>query len=166
MSQNTGFEKLFEPCKIGRMNLINRLVMPSMGTNFGTEDGHVTERLINYYEERANSGPGLIIPEMISMDFPLGRRGAHQLRIDEDKYVEGLQKLTDRIHNTSSKIAIQLCHAGILAGPKNSGLLPVAPSPVDDFEGMRARQLTVDEIEIIITLFIEAAQRAKKANFD
>jgi 2,4-dienoyl-CoA reductase-like NADH-dependent reductase (Old Yellow Enzyme family)/thioredoxin reductase len=148
------------------MNLVNRLVMPSMGTNFGSEDGHVTERLINYYEERANRGPGLIIPEMISMDFPLGRRGAHQLRIDEDKYVEGLQKLTDRIHNTSSKIAIQLCHAGILAGPKNSGLLPVAPSPVDDFKGMRARQLTVDEIEIIITRFIEAAQRAKKANFD
>ena len=77
MSNKVEFEKLFQPCQIGKMILINRLVMPAMGTNYGTEDGHVTERLIDYYKERANGGPGLIIPEMVSIDSPLGRRGAH-----------------------------------------------------------------------------------------
>jgi len=53
--------KLFEPIKIGIMKLKNRIVMPPMGTNFASEDGFMTKRLVNYHVERAKGGVGLII---------------------------------------------------------------------------------------------------------
>ena len=157
------FKKLFEPCKIGKMSLINRLVMPAMGTNYGSEDGYVTERLINYYKERANGGPGLIIPEVVSIDSPSGQRGSHQLRIDGDSYVEGLSQLTQQIHNSNRKIAIQLCHAGILGGARKIGFQPVAPSPVNIYGRKVTQELTAIEIEDIIDHFVNSAMRAKDA---
>ena len=166
MSKKTEFTRLFEACKIGQMNLVNRLVMPPMGNNYGSEDGYVTGRLIDYYVERAKDGPGLIITEMVCTESPLGRRGAHQLRIDNDNYIEGLSRLTQHIHDCQRKIALQICHAGILAGARDSGLLPVGPSPVDNFGGLKGRELTGNEIEVIITNFVKAALRGKKANFD
>jgi 2,4-dienoyl-CoA reductase-like NADH-dependent reductase (Old Yellow Enzyme family)/thioredoxin reductase len=148
------------------MELANRLVMPSMGTNYGSQDGYVTERLIDYYAERAKDGPGLILTEMVCMDSPMGRRGSHQLRIDDDNYIEGLSRLTQQIHNNKRKMAIQICHAGILAETRELGLLPVGPSPVENSGGLKGRELTRDEIEVIITNFVQAALRGKKANFD
>ena len=166
MSNKPEFIKLFELCKIGRMELTNRLVMPSMGTNYGSEDGYVTERLIDYYVERAKDGPGLILTEMVCMDSPMGRRGSHQLRIDDDNYIEGLSRLTQQIHNHKRKMAIQICHAGILAETRELGLLPVGPSPVENSGSLKGRALTRDEIEVIICNFVKAALRGKKANFD
>ena len=166
MNKRPVFPKLFEPCKIGQMGLVNRLVMPPMGNNYGTEDGYVTERLIDYYKERAKDGPGLIITEMVCTESPLGRRGSHQLRIDDDSYIEGLSRLTEHIHECKRKIALQICHAGILAGTRDLGLLPVGPSAVENFGGLKGRELTRDEIEVIIANFVKAALRGKKANFD
>jgi len=103
---------------------------------------------------------------MVCTESPLGRRGAHQLRIDDDSYIEGLCRLTQHIHACKRKIALQICHAGILAGTRDPGLLPVGPSPVENFGGIKARELTTNEIEVIITNFVKAALRGKKANFD
>ena len=165
MNDKPEFIKLFEACKIGQMKLVNRLVMPAMGNNYGSEDGYVTERLIDYYVKRAKDGPGLIITEMVCTESPLGRRGSHQLRIDDDSYIAGLSQLTGRIHDCKRKIALQLCHAGILAGTRDPGLLPVGASPVDT-GGLKGRGLTADEIEVVINNFVKAALRGKKANFD
>jgi 2,4-dienoyl-CoA reductase-like NADH-dependent reductase (Old Yellow Enzyme family) len=103
---------------------------------------------------------------MVCTESPLGRRGSHQLRIDDDSYIEGLSRLTQHIHVCKRKIALQICHAGILAGTRDLGLLPVGPSPVDNSNGLKGRELTRDEIEAIIANFVKAALRGKKANFD
>ena len=47
------FYKLFEPFRIGQLELKNRIVMPAMDTNFGTEEGYVNDRIKDYCEERA-----------------------------------------------------------------------------------------------------------------
>jgi 2,4-dienoyl-CoA reductase-like NADH-dependent reductase (Old Yellow Enzyme family)/thioredoxin reductase len=166
VSNKPEFEKLLQPSKIGRMDLANRLVMSPMGNNFGSEDGDVTERQIAYYAERANGGPGLIITEMVSIDSPLGQRGAHQLRIDEDRYIKGLNQLTREIHQAGRKIAIQLCHAGLLAASAKVPLQPVAPSPVKYFGQTVTGEMSYGEIEEVIAHFVNAARRAVEAGFD
>ena len=137
-----------------------------MGNNFGAEDGCVTERLVAYYNERAKGGPGLIITEMVSIDSPLGRRGTNQLRIDEDRYIDGLSSLTRQIHNSTCKIAIQLCHAGLFAASKYVQVQPVAPSPIEYFGQKVTEELSIFQIENIINRFVDGARRAQAANFD
>jgi 2,4-dienoyl-CoA reductase-like NADH-dependent reductase (Old Yellow Enzyme family) len=55
--------KIFSPQQIGPLELKNRIVMAPMATHYADETGAVTERLKNYYLERARGGAGLIIVE-------------------------------------------------------------------------------------------------------
>jgi 2,4-dienoyl-CoA reductase-like NADH-dependent reductase (Old Yellow Enzyme family) len=48
-------EKLFEPIKIGKLQLKNRIVMPALNSKLGTEFGAVSDRLIDFYVERLTS---------------------------------------------------------------------------------------------------------------
>jgi hypothetical protein len=66
--QEMSFEKLLQPIRIGDMELSNRVVLPPMVTNYAGRDGSVTERLIDYLEERAKGRMGLIIVEATSID--------------------------------------------------------------------------------------------------
>ncbi len=90
MKNKQPFSKLFEPARIGTMELKNRVVMVPLMTNFADEQGYVTQRLTDYYEERAKGGAGLIIVEAACIELPLGRGLPRQLAISDDRFVSGL----------------------------------------------------------------------------
>lgn len=160
------FLKLFEPFQLGQLSLRNRIVMPPMGTNYGSPQGYVTDQLLNYYEERAKGGVGLVIVEATCVDFPVGKGFARQMSIDDDKFIPGFSQLVHAVHHHGAKIALQIHHAGNAAKSSISGLQPVAPSPLPRPDCDIPRELTVREIEDIIFRFVSAARRAKKAGFD
>lgn len=162
----TQFQNLFKPGRIGSMSLNNRLVMPPMGTNLGTEDGFVTQRSIDYYGERAKGGVGLIIVELSCVDSPVGKAILRQLAIDDDKFIPDLGKLAQVIQSHGARAAIQLHHAGRQAQFNITGHQPVAPSTIPAPDGEMPRELTELEIATIVTRFAEGAERAKQAGFD
>jgi 2,4-dienoyl-CoA reductase-like NADH-dependent reductase (Old Yellow Enzyme family)/thioredoxin reductase len=173
LSSRLSFRKLFEPGRIGEMELKNRMVMPAMGTNLATRDGYVNEQMKDYYEERAKGGVGLVIVEVACVDPPTGKTVPCQLLIDDDKFIPGLSELAEVIHRYGAKAALQLMHAGRAAKSKVTHTQPVAPSaipmpfaPGAGYEGEMPRELTVDEIKDLVGKFGKAAQRAKKAGFD
>src|SRR3990172_10389920 len=49
-------QKLFEPIEIGRLSVKNRLVMPAMHINLGSEEEGLTNQAIDFYETRARGG--------------------------------------------------------------------------------------------------------------
>ena len=63
MDTNIRNNAAFTPGRIGNMDLKNRLIVPAMVTNTCTPDGMPTERFIQYHEEKARGGWGLIITE-------------------------------------------------------------------------------------------------------
>lgn len=74
--------------------------MPPMGTNLASEFGSVTDRLIDYYVERAKGGVGLIIVENTAVDWPGGKAIPLSLRIAEiiNRFVAaGVQQFTLRL---------------------------------------------------------------------
>ncbi|MFB0521409.1 MAG: FAD-dependent oxidoreductase, partial [Desulfatiglandales bacterium] len=159
--------RLLEPCQIGNMQLKNRIVMAPMETQYGGEDGYVTERVKNYYEARARGGAALIIVEATYIHLR-GWAHANQLSISDDKYIPGLSGLVRVIHQHGAKAAIQLNHAGREAKlAALNGMQTVAPSPLaGGLFRETPKELTIDEIGEIIASFAEAALRAKKADFD
>lgn len=56
------FDVLFSPMNIGTMTVKNRIVMTAAEFSLGQASGKPTQRLMDYYEERAKGGVGLIIP--------------------------------------------------------------------------------------------------------
>lgn len=55
--------KAFEPFRIGKLELKNRLVVSAMVTNYCYPDGTPTEKYLAYHEHKARGGWGLIITE-------------------------------------------------------------------------------------------------------
>ncbi|MCJ7655137.1 MAG: FAD-dependent oxidoreductase, partial [Dehalococcoidia bacterium] len=160
------FPKLFQPGRIGSLELKNRLVMPPMATNYALKDGSVTQRQIDYYEERAKGGVGLVIVEISCVDSTSGKGAAKQIAIDDDRFIPGLSKLAEAIRRHGAKAAIQIHHAGRQTSAKLTGNQPVAPSPIPAPGGEQPRELTPSEIATLVDRFAEAAERAKKAGFD
>ena len=66
----TKYPHIFEPMTIRRMTVKNRIVMTPMGTNYGEQNGEMSFLHINYYEQRAKGGTGLLIVENASVDSP------------------------------------------------------------------------------------------------
>lgn len=191
MDQQIKYPLLASPASIGNLKLRNRMIMAAMGSNFASEDGHTTEQLTAYYEKRAQGGIGLIILETSAITWPAGASMPNMIGFSKDEFIPSLKSLTQRIHKHGSKIAAQLNHSGkiaqedVIAGrpipvpsiPKSEpsdmfGLLTQdeimnfikAGGP--DGKGPRYHELSADEIQQEVQHFVDAAKRAKAANFD
>ncbi len=110
---------LFSPIKIGNVEIKNRICMAPMLMDFGQFDGRTTEQLMNYYEERAKGGTGLIITEITRVNDVTGGSAFAQLGMSHDYQIEGMAELAKRIHSHGSKLFVQLHHPG----RQNMGLL-------------------------------------------
>ncbi len=159
--------KLFEPIRIGPLELKNRMVMAPMATHYADESGAVTERLKNYYAERARGGVGLIIIES-GYIHPLGRGGLKRLGLHDDQLIPGLKELVDLVHTEGARICSQLHHAGRQINVKaTNGMYPVSASSIPaGMEGIVPRTLKIGEIEELIEAFGQAARRSLQAGFD
>jgi 2,4-dienoyl-CoA reductase-like NADH-dependent reductase (Old Yellow Enzyme family)/thioredoxin reductase len=157
---------LFSPIKIKSMDLVNRVVMPPMGTNLGNPDGTVSEANLAYLKRRARGGAGLIITEIASI-HPSGSAIPNELGAYDDQFIPGLKKIVDAVHAAGCKVALQLHHAGreslYLLREKKA----IAPSPIRSLVfGLTPREITREEIQEIIAAFGAAARRGMEAGFD
>ena len=106
------FKTLFTPMKIGTCEIKNRIVMPPMMVGFGRPDGCPTEELMDYYEERAKGGVGLIITEITRVNDDHGASAFNQLAMSHDYHIEPMRKFVERIHRHDTKLFVQLHHPG------------------------------------------------------
>ncbi len=161
------YKHIFEPFTVRRMTMKNRIMMTPMGTNYGESSGEMSFLHINYYEQRAKGGVGLIMVENASVDSPEGSNGTTQLRIDQDNYLPRLFKLTETVHQHGACIGIQINHAGASAQSKRTNMQPVSASDIPSKAGGEIpRPLSKDEIYRIVKKYGEAAKRAQIAGFD
>ncbi len=159
-------ETLFQPIKIGSLEIKNRIVMPPMHSGYAGADGSVSERLIDYYEARAKGGAGLIIVEVATPNADR-KYVPNTLGFFDDAFIPGWRPLVESVKRHGAKIAVQLTDPGPGAYSRLSGVPNVGPSPVAQRDIRETpRQLTLKEIREIVRDFANAAERAKKAGLD
>ncbi len=161
------YRNILSPFTVKHMNVKNRIVMTPMGTNFAEQNGEMSFLHINYYEQRAKGGTGLIILENACVDFPTGSNGTTQLRIDSDNYMPRLFKLCETVHKHGTCIAIQINHSGASAMASRIGTQPVSASDIPSKDGGEIpRPLEKEEIHAIAKKYAASARRAQIAGFD
>jgi len=107
-------EYLSKPGKIGKLEIKNRMIMPPMATCLGDPElgGTVSDRIVDYYEERAKGGIGLIVVEK-SLCTPVEKYGSQiavHLNISHRRTLLG-KRLTDAIHDW-----VKMCDTDQLSG--------------------------------------------------
>ena len=128
MTATPGVERyphLFSPFRLGAIELANRLVIPALTTNYGNDDGTVSDKLVTYMGRRAQGGFGLITTENIGV-HPGGRVMAQMIMADDDRYIPGLARLARAIKDRGVPAFAQLSHPGRQTKSKISGAELVA----------------------------------------
>ena len=158
-------DPLFDPIKINRLELKNRIYMPAMHMNMAV-NFEVTDPLIDFYAERARGGVGLIAVGYATVDEYSGM--STNIGTHKDEFIPGLKRLAEAIQQNGAKAAVQINHAGRYAVSFFlDGKQPVAPSAVASrMTRETPRELTIDEIGEVIGRFAAAARRVKQAGYD
>ncbi|HPU28787.1 MAG TPA: NADH:flavin oxidoreductase [Syntrophorhabdaceae bacterium] len=154
------YPNLFSPFRIKNLNLPNRITMAPMYVGYADPDGRVNDLVLEHYKRMGASGAALIVVENMCID-PSGLGSPFMLRVDRDDYIEGLKKIADTIRNEGSYAFAQINHAGRYAYMKDR----IVPSPVK-IGDIIPKEMTRDEILMMIKKYKEAAKRIKEAGFD
>ncbi|MBI2832437.1 MAG: FAD-dependent oxidoreductase [Chloroflexi bacterium] len=158
--------KLFQPGRIGKVEIRNRLLMAPMGTHAHNEDGSINDRMIDYYVERAKGGVGLILGQTASILKESSRSTIPA--IYDDKFIAPLRRLADAVHRHGAKIGWQLEHGGkVLTGSTDPHIVALGPSAIPWVgSGKAPREATKEDIERVVEAFAEGARRLKDAGLD
>lgn len=156
---------LFSPYEINGKRLKNRIVFPPITTCFATQAAEVTEKMIEYYTERARGGAAMLILEP-GVTSPCGKLLPRSMGIFGDNFIDPLARLVDGVKRHDCLAFIQLCHAGPRARSLPDGARPVSASGVPIFKGVVPEPLARGEIGGIVEEFVNSAHRAARAGFD
>jgi 2,4-dienoyl-CoA reductase-like NADH-dependent reductase (Old Yellow Enzyme family) len=166
---------LFDPIKIGDLDLPNRVIMAPLTRSRAVGGDRVPNALMaEYYVQRASAG--LILSEATAVT-PQGVGYADTPGIWSDEQVAGWKLVTEAVHKAGGRIFLQLWHVGRVSDPVFlDGGLPVAPSAIapqghvslvrPQREYVTPRALETGEIPGIVAAYRKGAENAKAAGFD
>ncbi|MCG1012581.1 FAD-dependent oxidoreductase [Tepidanaerobacter sp. GT38] len=167
------YNNLFEPFKIGKLEIKNKFVMAPMGPGgLSNEDGAFNEKGVEYYVERAKGGTGLIITGICYVENEVEKKVMPSMpcpTLNPASFIKTAAQMTERVHAYDSKIFLQLTAGfGRVAIPAVLKGDAVAPSPIENFWNpkIKCRELTTEEVEYIVKKFAEASVIAKMSGFD
>jgi 2,4-dienoyl-CoA reductase-like NADH-dependent reductase (Old Yellow Enzyme family) len=156
---------LFTPGKIGSLTLPNRLVRSATAERMADGDGRPRPALERMYRDLAQGGVGLIITGHMYV-HPSGKAHPEMAGIYSDELIPGLASLAGAVHQEGGRVVVQINHGGMHCSEQ---AVPetVAPSAVEaPFLERPAREMTPDEIAVLIQAYAQAAGRAQEAGLD
>ncbi|MDG2361413.1 MAG: alkene reductase [Hellea sp.] len=167
---------LLTACKLGDIDIANRVVMAPMTRNRADADGTPNSLMRDHYSQRASAG--LIVAEG-TWPVAAGQAYNRQPGIETPKHIQGWRAVTDAVHQQGGKIVLQVMHAGRIGSHhiKGSEVATVAPSAIKargevhtDSAGMQPydmpTELSTEEVWQVIDEHRQAAKNALEAGFD
>ena len=166
---------LFDPLRVGNMELNNRIIMAPMTRSRANDEGVQPPFAAKYYGQRASAG--LIVSEATNISA-MAKGYVRTPGIYTGDQIESWRPIADLVHAQGGKIFMQLFHTGRIALPDflPGQVEPLAPSAVRaqgqnyTDEGMKEfvtpREITREEIALTVRDFARAADNAIAAGFD
>ncbi|MFD3871946.1 alkene reductase [Streptomyces sp. NPDC058623] len=164
--------RLFEPVRLGNLELPGRLVMAPLTRNRADADGVPGALMAEHYAQRASAA--LIIAEGTTPNA-VGQTYPYIPGIHSPAQIAGWQRVTDAVRAAGGRMFLQLQHGGRVGHPDTSGHVPLAPSavrfpePLPTPSGLQdavpPREMTGEDIRTTIADFATAARNAVAAGF-
>ena len=166
---------LFDPIRIGDIDLANRIVMAPLTRNRAAPGQVPSGLALEYYRQRASAG--LIITEATQIS-PEGQGYLDTPGIYNAGQVAAWRRVADAVHAEGGRIVVQLWHVGRIS---HVSLLPNGQAPVSStarraetktftqngfVDVSTPRALRTDEIPALVASYRDAARRAMDANLD
>ena len=166
---------LFEPIKIGNVEIKNRFVLAPMGPGgMSDENGAFNQRGTDFYVERAKGGVGLLIVGTTIIENEIEKRNLPFMpcpTLNPGAFNGSAKLLTERVHAYDAKIFIQLTAGfGRVINPRcvtaDTKLIGPSVNPSRWNPELMTRELTTQEVKQLVAKMAEAATICKGAGFD
>src|SRR3989337_950287 len=161
------YPNLFKPGQIGKVEVKNRIKYAATETNFNQRDGFVSDREVNYMEEIAKGGPGIVTAQGAYTDPASAGKGyVGMMAIYDDKFIPGLSRIAKAIKKHNTIAILQLMHCGRVGGVELD--YTVGPSHVPQRlpRFREPKEMSKEDIKREIQNHINGARRAIEAGFD
>jgi len=158
---------LLKPLRIGRLTVPGRLYKSATSETRATDEGYVTDELLEFYEPMVRAGTPLIVTGNLFVSLQ-SKSAGRQAGIDSVDKKPGLRDWVQLAHSGGSLLVAQLNHGGRqMVRSSDPGKATVSASPVrEPLYGTKPRPLHTDEIPAMVDTFATAAERAQEVGFD
>lgn len=174
-------ELLFEPVRLGALELPHRIVMAPLTRSRARQPGNVPTPLnACYYAQRASAA--LIISEATQVSMQ-GQGYAWTPGIHSREQIDGWLRVSEAVHEEGGRMVMQLWHVGRISHPalQPDQMLPVAPSAIGAsgqafIENERGepefvpfvapRSLQLEEMPYLVRQYTRGARNAQRAGMD
>ncbi|WP_226530643.1 NADH-dependent flavin oxidoreductase [Metabacillus niabensis] len=164
---NQKYSRLFESFTFrSGITIKNRIVMAPMTTWSSNDDLTISDDEVKYYKQRVN-GVGLVITGCTHVT-PNGQGFTNEFAGYNNEFTPSLRKLADAAKSGGSPAILQVFHAGNKALPELDAVSASALQPEVTNLGSTSitRELSHEEILLIIRAFGDTTRRAIEAGFD
>ena len=158
---------LFSNATIGHLELSNRLIRTASHEGLADSRGRPTPEQFEFYRGFVEGGIGMVITGYAGISQSGKSALYHMTMIDSDDLIPSHRKLVERVHGIGGKIVLQIAHCGRQSWSTATGRPLQAPSAIPcGFYRERPKEMTPEDIVIVIDEFGQAARRAKAAGYD
>lgn len=166
-----GYKKyphLFKPIQLGKLTIPNRIKYAATEENLNGRDGFVTDAGVAYLRERARGVVGGICTmQGVYMDEKRQGQGyVGQAAAWDDKFIPGLKRLADAIHEEGAIAAYQLMHCGRVGAIETEYCQGPSAVPQRLRIFRPVEEMSKEDIEQCIKEHVEATRRGLEAGFD
>ncbi|MGD8256851.1 MAG: FAD-dependent oxidoreductase [Desulfobacterales bacterium] len=162
------YPHLFTPIQLGNLHVPNRIKYAATEENLNGRDGFITDSGVGYMRERAKGVVGgLCFMQGVYMDEAgKGQGYVGQAAAWDDKFIPGLKRIADAIHEQRAIAGFQLMDCGRVGAVEvESGHGPsTVPQRLRIFKPMY--EMTNAEVKEMIQQHVDAAKRGIEAGFD
>jgi 2,4-dienoyl-CoA reductase-like NADH-dependent reductase (Old Yellow Enzyme family) len=167
--------RLFSPLTLRDTTFPNRAWVSPM-CQYSSVEGRPSDWHLVHLGALARGGAGLVMSEATAVT-PEGRISPADAGIWTDEQAADYRRITEFIRSQGSVPGIQLAHAGRKAStqrpwdgrgyvaPADGGWQTVAPSPIAFGEWPAPRELSREDIAVLVEQFAQAAQRSLDSGF-
>jgi 2,4-dienoyl-CoA reductase-like NADH-dependent reductase (Old Yellow Enzyme family)/thioredoxin reductase len=150
------------------MTVPNRIAMTAMGNHMAQPGGEVSDVDVDFYAARAAGGVGLVILECLTNYYAHGKGNFGQMSADDDRFIPGLRRLADAVHQHGSAVAAQLYHPGRQGITDLNGVETMVSASEVECQAVHqpVHAASKQEIDDIVAKFAAAAGRCKAAGID
>jgi 2,4-dienoyl-CoA reductase-like NADH-dependent reductase (Old Yellow Enzyme family) len=165
---------LFEPIRLGTLELRNRIAMAPMTRAFSPA-GLPGANVADYYRRRAEGGVGLIITEGTWVGHPSASNDPQVPRFHGEDALTNWGQVCRQVHAAGAKIVPQLWHIG--AAPKSDvadiydnrsfdEVERIGPTGLIKRGVVGGRAMTLDEVRAVTDAYAISAENALRLGFD
>lgn len=155
-----GMNTMFEPFRIGVLELKNRVIGAAVLQPLVGNEGVVTQTEAEDLAAKASGGIAMIITGMMGVGRN-SRAIPQMLDVSLGDFITTYKPVVEGVHRGGALLAAQLSNCGFKSGVIDQGDHAFAPSDIEN-----AREMSVEEIRLVTEDFAAAAAKCRECGID